>query len=293
MIENLNILYYRSLLEYAKPLKSIVNDRNIVSISFALIWRNFERQGVHINIPGNNVILYDLISLLYRELSTLIYQKYADFPPIIIGSKWKHKTGYKGYNFELESKNNEKIILRDRKKELSISVTDENALYRNYLNVQNRNLRPIKTYRDYFKNKSDWFKVFKFVPMHFTQKIVLIAKSAWDHVEEKSCIPSVYLPNSQNGKINIKKSIPVFEDCIAYFTPNYRVCYEQLLLQKIKIDTILVCDADLASISQIVQDQMVYHFKLIVLTNASLISKLNGICSWNWKREEIDLLKRL
>ena len=83
------------------------------------------------------------------------------------------------------------------------------------------------------------------------------------------------------------------EDCITYFIPKYEVCFEKLLLKGVQIHTLVVCDTDLDAIPQIIQDQAAYHFKLIILTNDSEPHKFNGVYSWNWKKEEIELLEKL
>lgn len=47
--------------------------------------------------------------------------------------------------------------------------------------------------------------------------------------------------------------LKALEDCIAYITPKYEVCYEEVLKKNIAIDTIVVCNTDLNSIPQIIQ----------------------------------------
>ena len=87
--------------------------------------------------------------------------------------------------------------------------------------------------------------------------------------------------------------MPELEDCIAYITPKYEICYEEILRKQIYIDTIIVYSADKNCISQIIQDQSTYKFKLIILTNDLEVQKYNGLTLWDWHKEEIELIEKI
>lgn len=145
------------------------------------------------------------------------------------------------------------------------------------------------------KNKCvNWKTRYGFIPINFERKIVFIGKkNLWDILFYKEKIPTIYLPNSHNEKQTKIKSMPELEDCIAYITPKYEICYEEILRKQIYIDTIIVYSADKNCISQIIQDQSTYKFKLIILTNDLEVQKYNGLTLWDWKKEEIELMEKI
>lgn len=287
----LNPAYYNSLLSSVMESELPPNTLKIVSLSVSLIFSNYNKRNIHINIPNCQEAYCQILAAVFENLSVSIFQKYADFPPIIIGSKWKHKK-YPHYNFEVESLNNGIITLIDKKSGTRKTPNEEN-LYRNYWPAQNRNVQPIREYRDFFKDYSEWFNVFGTIPTYFSKKVVFISsKTTWE-VCKKHYTPSIYLPNKREECQAQIKSIPALDDCIAYFTPKYEVCFEQLLDREKAIDTIVLCDTDLDIIPQILQDQAKYNFKLLILSNRNDNLRYNGVLSWNWKKEELDLLNML
>ncbi|MDR0941787.1 MAG: hypothetical protein LBM68_06125 [Bacteroidales bacterium] len=160
-------------------------------------------------------------------------------------------------------------------------------LKRNFTKIkQNTRNSTLSKFKDYFKeiNSGDF--------QHFSQKIVLIAgQTMWSNLKNKDCIPTIYLPNTRDGEQTERKSIEALEDCIAYITPKYEVCYDEILKKGIAVDTIIVCDTDLSSISQIIQDQSKYNFKLIVFSNENEVQRLSNLTLWNWQKEEVELLE--
>lgn len=287
----LNPAYYNNLLNSVEEFELPSNTSKVVSLSVGLILSNYNKRNIHINIPNLQEVYCHTFTAIFEKLSISIFQKYADFPPIIIGSKWKHKK-YSQYNFEVESLSNGIITLIDKKSGTRKTPNEEN-LYRNYWPAQNRNVQPIKEYRDFFKDYSEWFNTFGTIPTHFSKKAVFISsKTTWE-LCKKHYTPSIYLPNKREDCQAQIKSIPALDDCIAYFTPKYEVCFEQLLDRGKPIDTIVICDADLDIIPQILQDQAKYNFKLVILSNRNDNLRYNGVLSWNWKKEELNLLNSL
>ncbi|MDD4427754.1 MAG: hypothetical protein PHG64_05100 [Paludibacter sp.] len=287
----LNPTYYENLLSSDVKSECSSFTPKVVSMSVSLILSNYSKRNILINTPNFHEAYCQIISIIFEKLSISIFQKYADFPPIIIGSKWKHKK-YSQYNFEVESFNNGVITLVDKKSGTRKTPNEEN-LYRNYWPAQNRNVQPIKEYRDSFKDYSEWFNTFGTIPTYFSKKVVFISsKTTWE-LCRKHNTPSIYLPNKREDCQAQIKSIPALDDCIAYFTPKYEVCFEQLLEHGKPIDTIVLCDTELDLIPQILQDQARYNFKLIILSNRNDNLRYNGVLSWNWKKEELDLLKLL
>jgi hypothetical protein len=287
----LNPVYYKDLLSSVSEFNYSFDTKTTAYLSAALILSNYSKRNIHINIPNLSEIYNQTLAIIFEKVSISIFQKYADFPPIIIGSKWKHKKNLQ-YNFEITSFINNTVTLSDKKTGIRATQNEEN-LYRNYWPAQNRNVQPIKEYRDFFKDFSDWFNTFGTIPTYFSKKVVFISsKSVWENCR-KHRTPSIYLPHKREDNQAVIKSIPALDDCIAYFTPRYEVCFEQLLDRGKHIDTVVLCDTDLDTIPQILQDQARFNFKLIILSNTNENLRFNGVLSWNWKKEELDLLEQL
>jgi hypothetical protein len=254
-----------------------------------MILDNYRKRNVYFNFPkGYN--LQEITNLLYETLSKEIFKNCADLTDYSLGDRLK-RTKEKGKNiYVINEINGNSYILTKEKDSTNLKITATfDSLKRNFVEIQKstRNTT-LSKYSDYFKEYNEY----GFLPTHFSKKLVLIAGSTvWDGLTNKNCIPSVYLPNTRDGEQTVRKSIEALEDCIAYVTPKYEVCYDEILKKNIAVDTIIVCDTDLSSISQILQDQSKYHFKLIVISNENEVQQLNNLILWNWQKEEIELIE--
>jgi len=282
----LNENYYNALINK----HSIPHDCNqTIYLTTSMILNNYRSKNVCFNFPKG----YDLkaiTNLLYESLSKEIFKEHADITDYSVGDKLKRKRE-KGRNIYIikEIKGVDYILTKD-KDDSNLAITSTfDKLKRNFIQItQSTRNNILSNYNDYFNGVNE----FGFLPTHFSKKLVLITgQTMWDSLENKNFIPSIYLPNTQAAEQIVRKSIEALEDCIAYVTPKYEVCYEKVLKQNIAVDTIVVCDTDLNSLPQITQDQSKYHFKLIVLSNESVVPLFNNIALWNWQKEEIELLE--
>lgn len=287
--------YYQELLKSIEKINPSVEFKNTCYLTFDLIWRNYENQNIHINIPNNHTIISFIVNRLHKKLANIIFRQNADFPPLKIGDLVKRNDTKGNDLFKIKQIKDKEVTLRLKKSSTKCSMHERflklDSLLKHYIPViQNAQDKTLKKYQNYF----DAINTHGFLPTFFSKKVAfIIPKSIWDNLEKKAYIPSIYLPNSREDNHTTIKSIPALEDCIAYFTPRYEVCYEQLLVKGTKIDTLVICDTELNVIPQIIQDQSNYNFKLIILTNDYEPHKFNGVCSWNWNKEEIDLLETL
>jgi len=279
----LNENYYNILM------KKYETCNDVVYLTTNVILSNYRTKNLHFNFPKG----YDLkviINYLYDLFSTQVFTNYADFTNYSIGDKLKRK-GEKGNNIYVITKiENSGYILAKEKEPTNLRFPNYNQLLKNYTPVkQSTRNSTLSKYDDFFKKINE----FGFLPTQFTKKLVLIAgQTMWGNLSNKNCIPSIYLPNTREGEQTVRKSIEALEDCISYITPKYEVCYDEILKKNIAVDTIIVCDTDLNSLSQILQDQSKYQFKLIVLSNESEIQKSSNVALWNWHKEEIELFDR-
>jgi hypothetical protein len=283
----LNENYYNALINKY----SIQQDCNkTVYLSTSMILDNYRSRNVYFNFPKG----YDLQKItnrLYEHLSKQIFINHADITDYSLGNRLK-RTKEKGKNIYVITEINENSYILTKEKDssnLKITATFD-SLKRNFVEIQKstRNTT-LSKYGDYFKIHNEY----GFLPTHFSKKLVLIAgQTIWNNLKNKNCISTIYLPNTRDGEQIERKSIEALKDCIAYITPKYEVCYGEILKKHIAVDTIIVCDTDLSSISQILQDKTNYNFKLIVLSNENEVQRLNNLTLWNWQQEEIELIEK-
>jgi hypothetical protein len=283
----LNQKYYNALINKY----SIQQDCDkIVYLSTSMILDNYRSRNVYFNFPKDYNLL-EITNLLYQDLSQQIFLKHADLTDYSVGDRLK-RTKEKGENiYRIIEINGNSYILTKEKDSSNLKITASfDSLKRNYVEIQKstRNTT-LSKYRNYFEKHNKY----GFLPTHFSKKLVLIAgQTIWNNLENKNCIPTTYLPNTRDDDQTELKSIEALEDCIAYITPKYEVCYEEVLKKNIAIDTIVVCNTDLNSIPQIIQDQARYNFRLIALSNESEVKKTGNITLWDWQKEEVELLEQ-
>ena len=261
-----------------------------IYLSASMILDNYKCKNCHFNFP-KDYNLQEIINLLYEDLSKQIFINHADITDYSIGDRLK-RTKEKGKNIYIITEiNGNSYILTKEKDSSNLKITATfDSLKKNFVEIQKstRNMT-LSKYGDYFKKHNEY----GFLPTHFSKKLVLIAgQTIWNNLKNKSCIPTTYLPNTRDGEQAKRKSIEALEDCITYITPKYEVCYDEILKKNIAVDTIIVCDTNINSISQILQDKANYNFKLIVLSNDNELQRFNNLTLWNWQQEEIGLIEK-
>lgn len=285
MLNVLNESYHNELINKYSDFKDC---DKLSDISATIILKNYNSKNIHFNFP-RSYNLDRIINLLYKVFAKEIFKKFPDFPPDTC-SKVKRIGGSKKDIFTKQTVQDNKVLLINTiDKSLKITLNYE-VFLKKYIPVQqNAQKGVLLNIQKYFSSINEH----DFLPTYFSKKLVLIAgQTIWNNLENKNCIPTTYLPNTRDGDQTELKSIPALEDCIAYITPKYEVCYEEILKKNIAVDTIVVCNTDLNSIPQIIQDQARYNFRLIVLSNESEVKKTGNIILWNWQKEEVELLEQ-
>ena len=286
----INPEYYKALLsEY------IINESRskIALLTSGLILRNYQGCNLHFNFPNFDKDYAKTVNMLYEFFAIHIIKNNANIPPI--GSKWKPAVGkFSKYVFEVYKITDSDIFLICKNRgNLTLGPIPIKIFINNFWHTDKKiglnNISSLGRYSEFIKSINQNGSL----PTFFSKKYILIAtKALWDNLDKKNCIPSIYLPNRKEENQTLIKSIPVLEDCIAYITPKYEVCYEEILKNNIKIEAILVC-CNIEMIPQIIQDQIKYGFNLIVLTNEINPQKYNGLTLWDWKKEEIELIEKI
>ena len=283
----LNENYYKNLInKYPIP-----QDCNItVCLTKSVILSNYINKNVFFNFP-KGYDLTEVINQLYVHLSVDIFINYAYLTDYNTGDKLKRK-GEKGNNIYVikEIIGSDYILIKENdKKNKTTKNHTFDELKRKYTQVK-RNVRndTLTKYESFFRNINDY----GFLPTHFSSKVVLIAEQMmWNNLKNKDCIPTIYLPNTREGEQTNKRSIEALSDCIAYVTPKYDICYDEILKKNIAVETIIVCDTDLDKIEQIISDKSKYNFNLIVLSSESNPKSNANLKLWGWHKEEINLLE--
>lgn len=299
----LNKEYYQQLLQRFEPSNSVFDNfsNNSSRLTTKIINENLTKnKPIHINFQGEKAKLEEVAKNLYIELSNNIYLNHYDLPKrFLVGDRLKKNRDKQYYIVISENKSVYTLRqdLRKQKTEISpaiISGVSYDNIAKNYVPVDSGvSDKTMKSYFDFFEKlnseKSDFPRI------NFEQKIVFISKKTlWDGILEKSKIPSIYLPNPRDEEHKSEiRTIQALSSCIAYFTPKYDVCYQQLLQKGEKIKTIVVFDTELEKLQQILQDKQKYKFNLIVLTNSFEPNKSEIIPLWNWYKEELELIDKL
>jgi len=278
----LNEEYYKKLLiKYSIP----PDNKTFLKLSYSIILNNYREKNVCFDFPIN-YDYSDLIEKLYEYLSKYIFKNFSDFPPETI-KKVKKIGGSNKLIFKKDKYENEKVFLTNTIDKTFKVVVNYNGFLKKYIPVQkNLHKGALLDIKKYFSGVNDY----GFLPTYFSKKIVLIAgQTIWKNLHDKKFISSIYLPITREGEHKQIKSIPALKDCIAYMTCKYETCYEELLNKKVSIDTILLCNANTDCLSQIINDQQKYGFKLIVLSNDDEIYDCNNTI-WKWQKEEISAI---
>ncbi len=298
----LNEDYYKQLSENFEPTKTLVENfsNKTSSLTLKIIYRNLEKiKSIHINFQGSKDKLDEVGKNLFVELSNDIYLNHYDLPKDYkVGDKIKKTKG--GQYYRILSKKNGLFSIVEILRNNNINSPAQfnglsyETIVTKYVKVDaGVSDKTIKSYFDFFEKlnseKSD------FPRTNFEQKIVFIAKKPfWDYISEKSKIPSIYLPNPRDEEHKSEiRTIQALSSCIAYFTPKYDVCYQQLLQKGEKIKTIVVFDTEQEKLPQIIQDKQKYNFNLIILTNSFDPKKSENVPLWNWYKEELEIIDKL
>lgn len=265
-----------------------------------IILKHFqENKPVHVNFQDSKVDLFQVAKHLFVELANDIYLNHYDLPGIIDGDKVKRRINGEYY---LVTKLNDSSYrlshqLRKTKKQKTpadIPNITYDRLVKGFVKVDSGvSDRTIKDYFNFFETLNS--EKAEFPRTKFDSKSVFITKKPlWDSLSEKNKIPSIYLPNPrEENHLSETKSIPALSDCLIYFTPKYEVCYQQIIQQGKKIKTIIVFDTEAAQIEQMILDKQRFGFNLIVLSNSLSPQKNTSIPSWNWFKEEIDIVNAI
>lgn len=293
----LNENYYQTLWEKFENIKTLNTFNCNTSCLTTKIILEFYRknQPIHFNFQNSKETILEIGKQLFIEFSNDIYLNHYDLPNLNIGNKLRDNRRYtdgKKHDYIIKRINGDMFSIEHTKNKAQINVKYDN-LVKNFIPIE-KGSRQLKGYTQYFSELNGGIKM-DFTPTHFEKRTVFITKKLlWDSIPHKNKIPCTYLPNPNDGNdLNPIKSIPGLSDCLAYFTPNYEICYQNILLKGEQIKTIIVFDTEADKIQQMLQDKVRFGFNLIIISNSFSPLKNEEIPCWNWFREEIEIVNAL
>jgi hypothetical protein len=300
----LNDEYYTTLWKKFENTKTLnVFDSNISCLTTKLILEHYQKnQPLHINFQNSKEVIFDIGQHLFVELANDIYLNHYDLPDNYnVGDKLKRIRDNQYYEIVKVENDNFSLrqILRKTKAEISpalLSGINYDRLTKNFVKIdagKGISERTIKNYFAFFEELNN--EKSEFPKTNFEKKTVFIAKKPlWDSLPNRNKIPCAYLPNPrEENNTTETRSIPALQDCLAYFTPKYEVCYSNILTKNEKVKTIVVFDTEADKIEQILQDKAKFGFNLIVISNSISPLKSQSIPCWNWFKEEVEIVNAL
>jgi hypothetical protein len=312
--------------EYYQKLQQAYHDCEIIQIDNSLskfielctkiiIGSLKNNQNIIIQVPESFDGLPDLWCSIYINLTNYAFIKFVNYPDFKIGDslKMRKKAGKnREREFVIENIVKDSYTLKEKLRTRTESDYSHSAttighityesLVNKYIKISSRTRsRRIESYFEFFKALNP-DEDFEFIPTSFDKKIVFIgSKKAWNELGSysfkafniKNCIPAIYIPDPRDDS-NPRPQQPTvkIDQPLAYFTTRYETCYKQLLTKNEKVDLIMLLDADITSIGQILMDQHRFNYKFIALTSEDT-SEYKNLLPWKWFKEEIDLINSL
>ncbi|MCO5293262.1 MAG: hypothetical protein M9959_16185 [Chitinophagaceae bacterium] len=302
----LNSEYYQKIWEKFENTNTLgVFNDNISCLTTKLILEHYrQNKPIHFNFQNSKEIIFEIGKHLFIELANDIYCNHYDLPDNYnVGDKLKRIRDNQYYEIVKVENDNYSLrqVLRKTKAEISpalLSGINYDRLTKNFVKVDAGKGISEKTIKNYFAFFEELNKEKNEFPItNFEKKTVFIAKKPlWDSLPNRNKIPCAYLPNPrEDNNATETRSISALQDCLAYFTPKYEVCYSNILTKNEKVKTIVVFDTEAEKIEQMISDQSRFGFNLIVLSNSdySKLIKSQSIPCWNWFKEEMEIVNAL
>ena len=295
----LNKEYYQALWNKFENTTTLnVFNSNASCLTTKLILEHYQKnQPIHINFQNSKETIIEIGQNLFVELANDIYKNHYDLPTLKKGNKLRDKRKYadgKRHDFLIKNIHNDTFLLEHIKNKAQINLKYDDLVKKFIPIEQGTKQSTLQGYTKFFTDLNNGLKL-DFTPTNFEKKTVFIAKKPlWDNLPNRNKIPCAYLPNPrEENNTTETRSIPALQDCLAYFTPKYEVCYSNILTKNEKVKTIVVFDTEADKIEQILQDKAKFGFNLIVISNSISPLKSQSIPCWNWFKEEVEIVNAL
>jgi len=80
---------------------------------------------------------------------------------------------------------------------------------------------------------------------------------------------------------------------LLYFVPTYRIAYQQIIRNKVRISNVVLFDDGFDELQQIISDQSIYRFRILGICTSQIEKRASSIKYWEWHKEEINLIESL
>lgn len=249
-------------------------------------------------------ILDEIYSNLYLNIANVqFYENYMN-PEFKLDELVVRKIGKKNRKYKVVGINERQITLVEQKKE---SLKDYNGPAILYVDRENfiKEFVPIK--RPLKKlSLNNFLQLFSslngldinedYFPTKFDSVTVLVgSKKIFENFRNitiqnanlYNSIPCYYI--NRDGKESDTLGISP----LLYFVPSYRIAYQQIIQNGIRVCNVVLFDDGFDELQQIINDQSIYGFRIIGICTAPIEKRESSIKYWEWHKEEIKLINAL
>jgi len=258
-----------------------------------------------ISIPSSfDNLLKELFSNFYLFIANQeFYENYIN-PDFKRDELIIRKTGKKNRKYKIGAITDKQFILVEQKKEsfkdLNGPATiyiDKNSMIKDFVPIK----RGIKK-----RSLNNFFKLFAslnslnlnedYFPTKFTcVSIIIGTKKIFDSFRNVTIgngnlwnsIPCHYI--NREGKEHDTLGISP----LLYFAPSYRIAYQQIIQNHIKVSNIILFNDGFDELQQILNDRYQYNFKIAGINSGIIENKVPQVNYWEWRKEEINIIDML
>jgi hypothetical protein len=310
----LNIDYYNSLVQtFSKNVEfnsSLLDVSNFNKINLSFIQKVMSKTNgfdIIIKIPK---YFYKILDELYSNLYLFIanaqfYENYMN-PEFKLGELVVKKVGKKNRKYKVIGINDRQITLVEQKKE---SLKDLNGPATIYVDRKNivKEFVPIK--RSLKKGSlNNFLQLFSslngldinedYFPTKFGIVTIFVgSKKIFENFRNftfhdikgnlYNSIPCYYI--NRDGKESDTLGISP----LLYFVSSYRIAYQQIIKNKIRVCNVVLFGDGFDELQQIISDQSIYGFRIIGICTTQIEKRMSSIKYWEWHKEEINLIQSL
>jgi len=298
----LNEKYYQKLLSKFGTTKNEleIEDTNFITINTSFLEKSLSQIKVNLllQIPAsyqNKDLLYANLLLRLTELQFLEAETEPEFKVgmMLKGMKFNKRKDFKLVEISEDNYRLREIIKGKKKANYfpaEISTTYEKLKSKYVVIKGGTRKKRLEGIRKIF----DTLYGIDFIPNKFKSKsIVICKKSIWNAIagieildnKLKDLIPCTYITKkgTEQPTINI--------DSALYFVPDYSTAFQCVFRKGEKIDHILLLDCKPDQLPTMIMDQREYDFGICVVTTQNY--EVEGLNTWRWLKEEIDLINSL
>lgn len=310
--EILSTNYYEKLLtDFAKNKQynsELLQLSNFNKINLSYINKAIDKTNgfnLVISIPKNyQQFLSEIYSNLYLFIANQQFYESYSTPDYKLNELLIERNTKKARQVKVLSINNGIYKLQHIKRN-SIKDQNEPAIYERkydeinklYYKIQRGMRRQLL--KDYIKlfcllNKLDESK--DLIPTEFNSVSIFIgARTLWDEFKTIPLLDNNLWNSTPCHYINREgnKTPTLGINPLIYFAPSYHIAYQEIIQRSIKVSNIVLFDDGYDELTQIINDQNQYYYRVIGVNTKPIEKHLPQIKYWEWCKEEINIIESL